>query len=181
MRKKIKITERQLNMIVESIIKNENINEEQLDEGLKELVTGGLMALATLFGGKSIAQTNGFIAPMEKDVKVINLVGYNKEDVNIIYSDNSSRIIYTVYNNISGGNIGQQTEKTLEDMLGIVVKDDSKVNDELTIVAGDVEGEGAFFYKLKNKLNQDIYSHQTIDLVIGKKALSDGKVKINYQ
>ena len=180
MGKKIKITEKQFNMIVESIVKNGNINEEQLDEGLKEFVAGGLMALATLFGGKSMAQTSGVITPLDDDVKVINLVGYSEEDVEIDYAS-GSRIQYRVDNDISGGNIGSATEKKLEDMLGIVIKDGSKVDDELTIVAGDAAGEGAFFNKVRNKYGQDVVVNQTLKLTIGKDALSGGKVKINFQ
>jgi len=180
MGKKVKITKKQFNMIVESVIKEGYVNEELLDEGLKEFVAGGLIALATLFGGKSMAQTSGVISPLDNDVKIINLVGYDKEDVKINYSS-GSRIQYVVSNDISGGSIGSETEKKLEDMLGIVIKDGSKVDDELTIVSGNSSAEGSFFYKVKNKFGKDVSVNQTLKLTIGKDSLSSGKVKINYQ
>ena len=69
MKKKIKITEKQFNMIVESIIKknyiNENINEEQLEEGALSKVAGALAILATtLFPGKSEAAA---VSQMQKE------------------------------------------------------------------------------------------------------------------
>lgn len=172
MGKKIKITEKQFNMIVESVIKEGYINEEQLDEGIKDFVAGGLMALATLFGGKSMAQTSGVISPSDDDIKIIKLKGYDKDDVSVKYSS-GSRIQYRVKNEITGGSIGSQTEKKLEDLLGIVVKDGSKVDNKLTIISGDSEGEGALFNMIKNKYGQDVNVKQKIELVIGKDVLSD--------
>jgi hypothetical protein len=69
MGKKIKITEKQFNMIVESVIKkqyvNENINEEQLEEGKLSQIAGALAILATtLFPGKSEAAA---VSQMQKE------------------------------------------------------------------------------------------------------------------
>jgi len=69
MGKKIKITEKQFNMIVETIIKkdyiNENINEEQLEEGKLSQIAGALAILATtLFPGKSEAAA---VSQMQKE------------------------------------------------------------------------------------------------------------------
>ena len=69
MGKKIKITEKQFNMIVETIVKNnhvnENINEEQLEEGKLSQIAGALAILATtLFPGKSEAAA---VAQMQKE------------------------------------------------------------------------------------------------------------------
>lgn len=69
MGKKIKITEKQFNMIVETIVKkgyvNENINEEQLEEGKLSQIAGALAILATtLFPGKSEAAA---VSQMQKE------------------------------------------------------------------------------------------------------------------
>jgi hypothetical protein len=69
MGKKIKITEKQFNMIVETVIKknyiNENINEEQLEEGKLSQIAGALAILATtLFPGKSEAAA---VSQMQKE------------------------------------------------------------------------------------------------------------------
>jgi len=78
MGKKVKITERQFNMIVESVFKEGYINEEQLDEGLKEWLMISAMLFPSLSKAGAINATKALNqSPIGKE-----MIMKAKEDVN---------------------------------------------------------------------------------------------------
>lgn len=156
-----------------------HLTEAQLNEDVKSWVLGGMMALASLFGGKANAQTSGTIKPLEK-VSVLSLVGYEKSDVSIT-KVKGSRITYRVINDLQGGTIDSGTEKVIENMMGVAVPEsklDSATNTYMVksptiqIVAGDYEGEGALFSRIQNKFGNAVTSNQRIEIQVGEDAMN---------
>lgn len=176
------------------------LNENQnLNEGLRDLVLGGMMSLAAFMNlnaqttmptsstTQEVVKDSSYVANPTGRISIgtstpmtsLNLVGYDKGDIKI-KKVKGSGITYRVVNNISGGNINSQTEAELEKMLGILVNNQTNSNGSLTIYAGDSHGKGSLFDKVKNKFGQDVNINQTIELLVGEDSMGQG-FKFNVQ
>lgn len=117
MGKKITLTESQLIDLIKKTINEIELreNSQQLDEGIKDITAGVLIALSSLLGGKSIAQEiapiNNFQQPNRSELKIAQSLKQDLENENTYKRVDT--LINTAADKIAGEDIGDDFEQLI--------------------------------------------------------------------